>query len=827
MSATDAAASGMRAAPAPASAHRPGAPFRAGLAAWLSHWRRHPWQAVALVAGLAIATGLWTGVQAINAEARAAYDRAAAIVGQSDLDRLVARDGGPVAVSDYVALRRAGWLVAPVLEGRLRVAGRTVTLTGLDPLTMPVLPSANSADGGTGGNGLAAFVGPPGQLYAAPRTAQAVADALEPEILSSPDMAPGQLMGDVATVARLLDRPDTLSHLAVLAPPPEGVRLADLAPGLKRESPPQSAGIGGLADSFHLNLTAFGFLSFAVGLFIVHGAVGLAFEQRRGTVRTLRALGLPARTLTAIAGLEMATLALVAGGLGVALGYIVASLLLPGVSATLSGLYGAPAAGDLALRPGWVASGLAMAAAGTALAAARNLVQLHRMPILEGARPAAWAGAAARGAPRQTAVGLAALAAATALAVAGDGLIAGFAMIGCGLGGAALLLPPVLSWTLRMAAARAQGPVAQWVWADARQQVPALSLALMALMLALAANVGVSTMVGSFRATFTDYLDARVAADLYVSAADEAEADRLGAWLTPRTEAALPRRSTEAQVAGRPGQVEALQAHPFYRDTWPLRAAVPDAWARLAEGGAVFVNEQAANGAGLALGDRVDVAGEPFTLAGIYADYGNTRFAAVLGAAAFADRFPSVPRTRFEVVARGDPEALRQALAEDFGLPDSRILDSARIRESALAVFERTFIVTGALNVLTLGVAALALFFSLATLAGQRLPQVAPLWALGLTRARIARLDLARTAALAALTALVALPVGLALAWALLAVVQVEAFGWRLPMHVFPADYARLAGLAVLAALVAAALPALRLARQPPAALLKVFAHDR
>ena len=33
-----------------------------------------------------------------------------------------------------------------------------------------------------------------------------------------------------------------------------------------------------------------------------------------------------------------------------------------------------------------------------------------------------------------------------------------------------------------------------------------------------------------------------------------------------------------------------------------------------------------------------------------------------------------------------------------------------------------------------------------------------------------------------------ALPLGLALAWVLLAVVNVEAFGWRLPMQVFPGD---------------------------------------
>ncbi len=58
------------------------------LSALLSHWRRHPLQLAMLLLGLALATALWSGVQAINAEARAAYDRASGVLGQDRLDRL-------------------------------------------------------------------------------------------------------------------------------------------------------------------------------------------------------------------------------------------------------------------------------------------------------------------------------------------------------------------------------------------------------------------------------------------------------------------------------------------------------------------------------------------------------------------------------------------------------------------------------------------------------------------------------------------------------------------------------------------------------------------
>jgi putative ABC transport system permease protein len=136
-------------------------------------------------------------------------------------------------------------------------------------------------------------------------------------------------------------------------------------------------------------------------------------------------------------------------------------------------------------------------------------------------------------------------------------------------------------------------------------------------------------------------------------------------------------------------------------------------------------------------------------------------------------------------------------------------------------------VVTGALNILTLGVAGFAILTSLLTLWTQRQPQLAPVWALGVTRAQLARLEILRSVLLAVLTWAIALPLGLALAWVLLSVINVEAFGWKLPLFLFPLDWLRLAVLAILAAALAALIPARRLRRLPPADLLKVFAYER
>jgi putative ABC transport system permease protein len=79
----------------------------------------------------------------------------------------------------------------------------------------------------------------------------------------------------------------------------------------------------------------------------------------------------------------------------------------------------------------------------------------------------------------------------------------------------------------------------------------------------------------------------------------------------------------------------------------------------------------------------------------------------------------------------------------------------------------------------------------------------------------------------ALITTLLALPLGLLVAWCLIAVVNVKAFGWRLPFHVFPLQLVELLGVAMAAALIAALLPVLRLARMQPAALIRTFANER
>ncbi|MDT8344758.1 MAG: ABC transporter permease [Thermohalobaculum sp.] len=810
----------------------------------LSHWRRKPGQLATLLIGLAVATALWSGVQALNDQARASYDRAARAFQGATVPSLVAAAGGDLDQALFAALRRAGVPVSPAVEGRVRIAGHPYRLIGIEPVSLPRAAGLTVLAGGEAtGEGFTDFVLPPGRTLAAPETLArlglpagarpltASGHSLPPLAVSA-EIAPGLLALDIGFAQAALGRPGRVSRL-LLDPGWTGTLPAD-AVGLRRVDPAPGGEMARLTESFHLNLTAFGLLAFLVGLFIVHSAVGLAVEQRLGMFRTLRACGVPAAGLTRALMAELLVLAAAAGLAGVAAGWLIARALLPDVAASLHGLYGAEVAGVLSLGPGWWLAGLGISLAGALAAAAAALVRVHRLPVLESAAPRAWEAASRTRIARQGLAAAAMLAASGVLAATAPGLGTAFAAMACLLVGAALGLPAVLGRVLIAAEATARRPVLHWFWADTRQHLPALSLALMALLLALGVNIGVGTMVGSFREAFTGWLDGRLAAEAYLRPASEAQRARLEAWLAARPEvtAVLPSRAEETRLAGWPVELQGFTDHATYRDHWPMLSLAPGGWDRVAAGAGALISEQLARRAGLAPGDAIALPTPTgdwrLGVAGIYPDYGNPKGQVRVALAAMEARWPGAAFNSLGVrAAPGAVPGLLAALEADLGLDPADMIDQAALKRESRAIFERTFTVTAALNTLTLGVAAVALLTALMTLSAQRLPQLAPLWALGLTRRRLALIEIARMLALALMTALLAIPLGIAVAWLLVAVVNVAAFGWRLPLHLFPADWALLVGLALACALLAALAPVLRLARTPPAQLLRIFADER
>jgi len=814
-----------------------------------SHWGRHPMQFATLVVGLICATALWSGVQALNQQSRASYERAATIFGGLRTASLVSPDRATFSQGLFIELRRGGWAVSPMLEDRVQIAGRSLRLVGVEPITMP--REAVQLSGMEGGD-LENFLKPPHRTLIsgdtldelglkAGDTPQLKNGFTLPPLAQNPSLAPGVIVVDIGVAQRALDKAGQVSRLLIASKPLGPARpLADIAADHLRLVPADSeTGLEQLTDSFHLNLTAFGFLSFAVGLFIVNSAIGLTFEQRRSTFRTVRACGISALTLNIAIITELVSFALIAGLIGMLAGFAMAAFMLPNVAATLRSLYGAEIPGQLSLQPSWWGIGLAMTVAGTLVAATNAMVRLRRLSIVASAQTEAWRRSQQSLLKRQGMVAGVLFMGAVAVYFVGNSLAAGFALLGALMLGAALALPILLSLLLRIGEREADRrfsnrPMIKWFWADGHQQLSGLSLALMALLLALAINVGVGTMVGSFRETFLTWLDGRLSADIYLDVENDTKADAVKSWLQRRPEhiAILPGARTETTIQGVPIEVFGLASDDGYRSKWPLLNATPDAWREISSGHAAFLSEQFARRSGLKLGDTLQVPTEkgkwPVRIVGVYADYGNPRGQFAVDVDALLKQFPRTPRTRIALnIPDQNRASLIEAIKSEFKLSDRQVADQTVVKQESRRIFERTFAVTAALNSFTLGVAAIALLTSLLTLADARLPSWAPIWALGTTLRSLGVLELMQMLMLAFFTALFAVPLGLLVGWCLLAVVNVQAFGWRLPLHVFPLDIIKLLGVTLLAAFFSAIIPVLKLSRMKPAQLVKVFADER
>ncbi|MCY3839539.1 MAG: ABC transporter permease, partial [Gammaproteobacteria bacterium] len=219
---------------------------------------------------------------------------------------------------------------------------------------------------------------------------------------------------------------------------------------------------------------------------------------------------------------------------------------------------------------------------------------------------------------------------------------------------------------------------------------------------------------------------------------------------------------------------------------------------------------------GVATGDVVNlvVAGRsvPARIAHVFRDFGAAAPRVILPTN-FLTELDATSVSWRRVTVRANPGGSRDltaTLGERYGA--DRVSNHDDIRAAAVAVFDRTFVVSRSLAAMALVVAAIGLYAALTSLQASRSREFRLLSAVGHTRAELWRLALSQTVVLGAMALIAALPLGLAIAWVLCDFVNPAAFGWSISLHV---DFVSIAGpllLGILAAWAAGALPAYRVA---------------
>jgi putative ABC transport system permease protein len=346
-------------------------------------------------------------------------------------------------------------------------------------------------------------------------------------------------------------------------------------------------------------------------------------------------------------------------------------------------------------------------------------------------------------------------------------------------------------------------------------------------------------MVESFRDTVARWLGQTLRADLYVSAAGTVSsrtdgvlaagvAERLRAL--PGVHGLSKGRSVQADSPAGPVLLLALELGPDSHRGFDLKSGVADdLWAAFAAGEVVLASEPFAWHRRVGTGDRVTLhtaeGPRDFRIGGVFRDYGTDRGMLVIDRAAYtrAWRDPAVSTVG---VFLDDPARLDDALTSvrdalaDLD-PPVLVRANRQIREQSLAIFDRTFAITGVLRLLAIGVAFIGVLSALLALQLERARDHAVLRALGVTPGQMVALGVLETGAMGLFAGVLALPLGWVLAELLIHVVNLRSFGWSMDSLLPPRVLADAVLLAVAAAVLAGAYPAARMARVQPAAALR------
>ena len=798
------------------------------LKALLSHYWRHPWQALFLVSGLVAGVALWSAVQVINAHARSSYEQADSLLGVQREYTIYASDSGSIEQSSYIQLRRQGWTeIFPVIEARVETQqGRLLSILATDFFALP-------GDAGNTGTAIAGdnqawldFIQPPYQAWIPRVLAQALnleqgqrlalknGDKLPPAVIQEDSEQGWQVVVDIGAAQALLDR-DTLDYLAV-APVSEARRKKleqSLPQSLSLVKNQQALNLTQLTESLHTNLSAMSLLSFAVGLFIVFNAVRFSLWYRQQTVKNLRLMGVGLNTLAIALLLEALLWSVLAAGLGLWAGYGISLKLLPTLGSMMDGLYGAKMGSELLLRPVTILIAWAMTLIGLLFALSLPMWRISKQSVIHGSQLGSqWQ--QDKVSRKQLAI-LGAMLAVAALLLYPlmDSVFTGFVLLGLILFAVAWMLPYLLALGLSAFSKLVpeEKPLVRWMISDGWAQLPTLRTAMMALLLALTCNLGVESLIGSFRTSFTDWLSQRLTADIYVreqrpEMADMIAKGKQSGWLSD-THARLEYLS---YWQNRPTEFRGLEVDAPDTKTLPLAKSIPQAmqlWAQSGESESgesesvqsessetwVLANEQVHYLAGIPLGGSVTLntaeGEQSFKVAGFFYDYGNANFQFYLPRDELLTHWPQAADTGMALWLNSKladektavmAEAEKALIASGFSPGDW--IKQSRLRAIAMDIFERTFTITLAMNTLTLIVAGLALLTSLMAILQERLPQFAGWSALGVNRREQLMIILIPLLLFVTITWLLAVPLGALLSWLLIDKLNVMSFGWSMQM---------------------------------------------
>jgi putative ABC transport system permease protein len=616
--------------------------------------------------------------------------------------------------------------------------------------------------------------------------------------------------------------------------------IADRLPaGLSAGRPARrSQQVERMLAAFHLNLAALSWVALIVGLFLVYNTATMNVLARRDEVGMLRALGVTRRQVLTLFLAEAAVLGVAGTAIGVALGRLLADWAVGITGATVSTLYIATAAAPPALTLSHLVMAAAIGLPLSLLAAALPAIEASRVPPTAAIRGNDVLESRVRIGRRTLIAPLAVLALAVGLAQLGpiDGRpVFGYLSAFTTIVGASLLVPVLLFGLARVVRRPLRhrfGAAGLLAHAHLSSAIPRLSISVAALSVSLAMMVAVAVMVGSFRDTVIYWVGQTLQADLFVGPGVQPTVGS-AQTLSPEVIAAVRRhpgveavdtfRNFDLVYQGNlvvlgAGQFDVVLSHGALLFKAPANGR--DALRRALDGDAVIVSEAFANRYDTQPGDTLQLptpgGDRPFRVEGVYYDYAVDRGVIAMDRATFVRHFGELAPSSLAVYLRDDaaPDTVRHQILDQ--LDDGRrafIYTNRALRAEVLRIFDSTFAITYALELIAIAVAMLGVAATLLTLVLERRRELGMLRLIGAARRQVQRMVVVEASLIGTASMAIGLVVGLALSLILVFVINVQSFGWTIQFRVPWAFLAQVSVAVIAGTALAGFLPARRAAR--------------
>ncbi len=841
---------------------------------------RRLFQSVLLVLGVALGVAVGVAIDLANGSARRAFTLSAeSIAGRATHQIVGGPSGLPSELYRQVRVELGLRESAPIVESYVRAVSldnRPLRLLGIDPfaeapfrdyLTTTRLEGANQ----TAFDALNAFVTQPGTVLisrtladhfglqtgdgivlqvGARRIDARIAGILLPEDAISAQALDTLLLADIATAQELVGQPGTLSRIDLILPPEYDLeRLrAILPPGAILTTPSASSGaLDQMIAAFDLNLRALSLLALVVGVFLIYNTVAFSVVQRRPVIGVLRALGATRAQVFALILGEASLLGLIGTVLGLALGIILGRAVVGVVAQTISDLYFAVSVERVTVAPGTLITGTIVGLFASVIGAAVPAWDATRTPPAGTLRRSDAEQGMRRAIPLITGSGVALnLGGVLLLNLPTQSVAVSFAALAAIVIGCTLFTPLALVIGMRLLApitARLFGLLGRMAPRTVSRSLSRTAVAVAALTVAVSVIVGVGVMVESFRATVSDWLAVTLGSDIFVSP-PSITANRVIANVDPT----LVDRLLQVEGVASANHVRNVTVlAPDYPDLPPVNLTAPSEdishgqrrfvwnhapggnfWAAL-QAGQVMVSEPFAFRRGITperntITLLTDRGPQTFTVFGVFYDYSTDQGALWMADTVYRRYFndPYLSSIGLNLAPGADLDATIERVRAAVSGQDLIVRSNRALRQSALDVFDRTFAITGALQLLATVVAFIGILSALMSLQLEQTRQYGVLRAAGMTPRQLGRYTLLQTGLMGATAGLLALPIGVILALVLIAVINVRSFGWTMALTLPPGEFAQAFAVALAAALLAGLYPAWRIGRLAVSAALRM-----